>query len=372
MIYLDNAATTKPYPEAVAKAAEIMAYTWGNPSSGHEFGALARLELDNARKIVANALGASPGEVYFTSGGTEADNIAILGGCLARKNRHVVTTAIEHAAVAKTIRNLRREHGFAVDYIPLKGGRLDLEALENTITEQTSMVSVMLVGNEVGTIQPVAEISRIVKRKNRAALLHCDAVQGFSKLPFTVDSLGVDMLSISAHKIGGIQGCGALYLRSGTRIFARQFGGGQENGLRSGTESVPLIAAFGEATRLTFASPEKNAVHMTDVRNYCIAELSRRFSTAVILTDKACAPHIISFTLPDTDAAQTVAALGNHGICISNGAACQSNERDNKRGQALEAYGLTDAEIRSTLRVSLCSGNTREDIDAMVAELLHV
>ena len=371
LVYLDNAATTKPYPEAAAKAAEIMSLGWGNPSSEYEFGVQAKREIAKSREIIANTLGAQPKEIYFTSGGTESDNLAILGTCTAGAGRHVVTTAVEHSAVAKTVRNLRREHGFEADYIPLKNGGLDLELLDRAVTDKTALVSVMLVGNEVGTIFPIAEVSRIVKRKNPKVLLHCDAVQGFGKIPFMVDELGVDLLSISAHKIRGIQGAGALYVKAGTPVFARQFGGGQERGLRSGTESVPLIAAFGEATRITFVRMGDSIARMTTVRDYCIAELRRYFNGIRILSDEACAPHIVSFTLPGIDAQETVRRLGAQGICISNGAACKSNEPPNpdKREQALASYGLTDAQIRSTLRVSLCAENTCEDIDALIAAL---
>ena len=371
LIYLDNAATTKPYPEAVAKAKEIMTIGWGNPSSEHGFGAQAKCEIEKSREIISAALGAQPKEIYFTSGGTEADNLAIFGACTAGAGGHIVTTAVEHSAVAKTVRNLRREHGFEISYIPLKNGGLDLELLEKSVTDETLLVSVMLVDNEVGTIFPLAVVSRIIKRKNPKVLLHCDAVQGFGKIPFAVNELGVDLLSISAHKIHGIQGSGALYVKEGTQLFARQFGGGQEKSLRSGTESVPLIAAFGEATRITFERMDDSLAQMTSMRDYCIAELRRHFNSVRILTDEACAPHIVSFTLPGVDAQETVRQLGAQGICISNGAACKSNEppNPNKRGQALTSYGLTDAQIRSTLRVSLCAENTRADIDALIAAL---
>ena len=372
MIYLDNAATTKPCPEAVEIATEVMTSKWGNPSASYGFGEQGKAILSSSRAQVAVALGANPSEIYFTSGGTEADNLAIFGAVTARKEigQHVVTTAVEHSAVSKTMRNLRREHSCEVTYVPMKGRTLDLQALENSITDETVLVSVMLVQNEIGTVFPLPEISKIVKRRNPNTLLHCDAVQGFGKIAFTVDEIGVDLLSVSAHKIHGISGCGALYVREGTQLFARQFGGGQENGLRSGTESVALIAAFGEAVRITFANLAQNAAHMTALRDYSLTELSKRFPNAKLNTDALCAPHIVSFTLPGIEAANAVQALGAQGICISNGAACKSNERgDDKRKQALEYYGLTDAQVRDTLRISFCGGNTVDEIDAMAAAL---
>ena len=371
-IYLDNAATTKPYAEAVQKATEVMTAKWGNPSASYSFGERSKAVITTARKQVAHALGALSHEIYFTSGGTEADNLAILGAVTAHNKlgKHVVTTAVEHSAVSKTVRNLRREHGCEVTYVPMDGGNLDLNALEQAITDETVLVSVMLVQNEVGTIFPLREISRVVKRKNPDTLLHCDAVQGFGKLPFMVDSLGVDLLSVSAHKIHGVSGCGALYVRDGVSLFARQFGGGQENGLRSGTESVALISAFGEAVRITFENLATNAAKMAALRDYALTELLKNFPNVILNTDKSCAPHIVSFTLPGIDALETVQSLGEQGIYISNGAACKSNERsDDKRKQALEYYGLTDAHVRSTLRVSFCAENTVADIDAMIEAL---
>ena len=371
-IYLDNAATTKPYPQAVAKATEVMTEHWGNPSASYGFGDRSKAQLTSARRQVAYALGAVPHEIFFTSGGTESDNLAILGAVTAHAGhgRHVVTTAVEHSAVSKTVRNLRREHGCAVTYVPIANGTLDIHALEDAITDETVLVSVMLVQNEVGTVFPLREISKTVKRKNPNTLIHCDAVQGFGKIPFTVDELGVDLLSVSAHKIHGVSGCGALYVREGVSLFTRQFGGGQENGLRSGTESVALIAAFGEAIRITFETLARDAAHMTALRDYTLSELPKHFPDVKLITNTDCAPHIVSFTLPGIDAQDMVERLGAQGICISNGAACKSNERsDGKRKQALEYYGLSDDEVRSTLRVSFCGDNTFDEIDAMIAAL---
>jgi cysteine desulfurase len=348
----------------------MMKAQWANPSSSHAFGVRCKEEIENARRVTANALGAAPEEVYFTSGGTESDNMALFGGAFAGNEKQIVTTSVEHAAVAKTVRNLRREHGYSVDYVPLSGGELDLDYLERAVTEKTAVVSIMLVQNEVGTVFPLAEISRIVKRRNPNALVHCDAVQGFGKIPFTVDGLGVDLLSVSAHKVHGIAGCGALYVRNGVNIFARQFGGGQERGLRSGTESAPLIAAFSEAIRTVFANFEADAEKMTQLRDYAMLRLKACFLDARLNTNERCAPHIVSFTLPGINAGDAVQALGKRGICVSNGSACKSNSRGTeKRKQALEYYGLTDEEVRKTLRLSFCPENTAEEIDSAISAL---
>ena len=375
-IYLDNAATTKPYPEVASKVTEVLSELWGNPSSIHKFGEQSKDLISNARKDIASALGANEAEIFFTSGGTESINLAILGATTSYEQpygKHIVTTDVEHSAVAKTVRNLRREFDCKVDYLPIVNYKLDLDALERSITDETSLVSVMLVQNEVGTIFPLHEISKIVRRKNPNTILHCDAVQGFGKIKFTVDDLGVDLLSVSAHKIHGVSGCGALYVKEGTKLSARQFGGGQEKGLRSGTESTAMIAAFSEAVRITFENIDRDISHITSLRDYTLSELSKKFPEVILITDNECAPHIVGFTFPFVMAEDVVRTLGEHEIYISNGSACKSNFRSStKRKQALEYYGLSDEMVRHTLRVSFCDSNTTTEIDEMLVALANM
>lgn len=369
-IYLDNSATTKPYPQVTDKVLHMLTEGYGNPSSLYRLGVTSKLEIQNAREIVAAALAVSPEEIYFTSGGTESDNMAITGVCLANGHlgRRIVTTVAEHAAVTKTIRNFKRQ-GWDVKHIAAAGGRLDLEAMENAIDEQTILVSVMMVNNETGCIFPIDEVKRIIEQKKAPALLHCDAVQSFGKLSFSAASSGADLISVSAHKIHGVKGAGALYVKTGSKIAPIIFGGGQERGLRSGTESSPLIAAFGEAVRITFANMLNDIPQMAGLRDYCMDAITDRLPEAVIHSTKQGAPHIVNFSLPGLKNQAVVHFLDGRGICIASGAACKSNHT---RGPSvLESLGLSRALADSALRVSFSPLNAKSDVDALMEGLVE-
>lgn len=250
--YLDNSATTPVLREAAQKAAELMTEGYGNPSSLHSLGFRARQELETARQLVAARLGAKPEELVFTSGGTEGNNLAIFGAVEAGKRRgnRIVTTLIEHDSVLNAVRELEKQ-GFEAVYLkPDHEGKIHGEQLFEAVDEKTVLVTLMLVNNETGALLPVEAAAKAIRRKKAPALLHVDAVQAFGKLDFTPQKLGADLITVSAHKLHGPKGAGALYVRKGARILPRAFGGGQERGLRSGTESVPLLCAFGEAVRL--------------------------------------------------------------------------------------------------------------------------
>lgn len=370
VIYLDNSATTKPYPEVVDKMTEMLTKTYGNPSAEYRLGRDSKQELTNARRIIADSLGVKAKEIYFTSGGTESDNLAITGACLAHRNigNRIVTTEAEHPAVTKTIRDLKRQ-GWEVAYVPTLDGKLDLEKLAEVIDEQTVLVTVMMVNNETGAIFPIHKVKEIMKQNQSPALLHCDAVQGYGKLDFTAASIGADLISISAHKIHGVKGAGALYVREGIEIFPILFGGGQEKGLRSGTESSPLIAAFGEAARITFENLENNHFYLSDLRNYCMDEIARRLPNAVIHSTKQGAPHIVNFSLPGLKNKRVVQYLDAKGIYVGSGAACKSNH---SRGPSmLESLGLSRSLADSALRVSFSTMNTRREIDMLVGTLVQ-
>lgn len=364
-IYLDNSATTKPYPEVTQKVVQMLTEKFGNPSSIYRLGIESRYEIQTAREKVAEALSVSADEIYFTSGGTESDNLAIIGACKmnAVQGRHIVTTVAEHAAVTKTIRHLKQQ-GWTVDYIPAPGGELDLAAMENAVTEQTTLVSVMLVNNETGCIFPVGLVKDIIRRKNPAALLHCDAVQGFGKVPFTAASIGADLISVSAHKIHGVKGAGALFVKSGAKILPLMFGGGQEKGVRSGTESTPLIAAFGKAVDITFGNLARDMAHMASLRDYCIAKINDCLPTAVIHSNAKGAPHIINLSLPGTKNEAVVRHLDAKGIFIASGAACKSNY---SRGPSiLESLGISRQSAESALRISFSPLNRQDEVDALI------
>lgn len=367
-IYLDNSATTKPYPQVINKVGQMLSEVYGNPSALYRLGRESKQEMNNARQIIADSLDVTAEEIYFTSGGTESDNLAITGACLANsKHGHrIVTTVAEHPAVTKTIRDFKRK-GWEVDYISALGGKLDLDELERAIDEKTVLVSVMMVNNETGCIFPINKVKQIMKQKQSPALLHCDAVQAYGKLKFTAASTGADLISMSAHKIHGVKGAGALYVKKGTNIYPTIFGGGQESGLRSGTESTPLIAAFGEAVRITFANFEKDVLHMSELRNYCIDRLVNKVPLAVINSTKQGAPHIVNFSLPGINNKKVVQYLDTKDIYIGNGASCKSNH---SRGPSmLESLGLSRDLANSALRISFSPMNSKNDVDVFIKAL---
>lgn len=364
MIYFDNAATTKVSDEAARAVYLAMTESYGNPSSSHALGREAREIIGTARKTVAAAIGAQPETIYFTSGGTEADNLAIISAAenMKRRGGHILTTAIEHDAVLKCMAELERQ-GFEVEYIkPDRHGDIPVSAFESALREDTVLVSLMLVNNEVGSVLPVAEVSKMLRRRKSQALLHTDAVQGFLKIPFTVKSLGADLLTLSAHKIHGPKGVGALYVRKGLRLLPRSFGGGQESGLRAGTESVPLIAGFGAAVEQGLKSRERDIAEMLKIRDYIRAQLRVRLPEAKIL-GSAAAPHILCLSLPGYKSEVLLNWLDMRGICVSKGSACKKG----RRSHVLEAMGLSSGEIDGALRVSLSAQNTMEEAEAFVS-----
>jgi cysteine desulfurase len=367
-IYLDNAATTKPYPEVTKKVVKMLTEIYGNPSSMHRFGKESKLELEKARQTIADSLGAEAEEIYFTSGGTESDNLALKGALWANSGNgnRIVTTVAEHAAVMKTIRDFKRQ-GWEVIYISAPNGVLNLEELEAAIDENTVLVSAMLVNNETGCIFPVNKIKQSIREKKSPALLHCDAVQGYGKVPFTAASLGADMISISAHKIHGPKGTGSLYVKKGIKLFSVNLGGGQEHGLRSGTESTPLIAGFGEAVRITFSKMQEDTIHMKKLRDYCIDRIRDQIQYAVISSNKLGAPHIVNFSLPGLNNKDVVRYLDTREIFISSAAACKSNY---SRGPSvLESLGLSRSLAESALRISFSHLNKKEDVDVLLKAL---
>jgi cysteine desulfurase len=343
---------------------------YGNPSSIHRLGKESKVELEKARQIIADSLQVEPDEIYFTSGGTESDNLAIKGACLANSNygNRIVTTVAEHPAVMKTIRDLKRQ-GWEVKYISAPNGELDMEELEHAIDEKTVLVSAMLVNNETGCIFPINQIKQIIKQKQSPALLHCDAVQGYGKINFTVASLGADLISISAHKIHGPKGTGVLYVKNGLKMFSLNLGGGQEHGLRSGTESTPLIAGFGETVRITFTNMHKDILHMKELRDYCIDAIEDQLPKAVINSTKQGAPHIVNFSLPGFNNKKVVEFLDTKGIFISSAAACKSNH--SKGPSVLESLGLNRALAENALRISFSHLNTKNGMDALMKALIE-
>lgn len=363
--YLDNSATTQVLPSVAQKAMEMMVEEFGNPSSLHTKGFRARKLLEEARGLVADRLGAQPEEITFTSGGTESNNLALFGAAQARcrLGNKIVTTAAEHDSVLNPCHALEKQ-GFEVVYLkPDATGRLPEDALMDAIDEKTILVSVMLVNNETGAIFPVQAAGRAIRRKKAPALLHVDAVQGFGKMPFTVKKLGVDLLTLSGHKIHGPKGIGALYVKKGVRILPQALGGGQERGMRSGTESVPLICALGEAVR-QLPQPEE-ALSQVGKLNALLREKLEQLPGVVIHSPEDGLPYVLNFSAGRVRGETMLHFLAERGVYVSSGSACGKA----KPSHVLESMGLPKEQVESALRVSFSRFSTQEDVDALVEGL---
>ena len=361
--YLDHAATTQVRPEAVKAAVEAMTEGWGNPSSRHALGQRAAAALKGWRAEVAEGLGCEPGEVTFLSCGTEGDNWAIRSAVELgrRKDGHIVTTAIEHAAVLETCKALERK-GFEVTYLlPDRDGRIDPSQVEEALRPDTVLVSMMLVNNELGTILPVAQAAQAIRRAGSPALLHCDAVQGFLKVPFTPKELGVDLLVVSGHKIHAPKGIGAMYIRKGLKLPPLMTGGGQEDGLRPGTEPTAQIAAFAAAVQAGRASFQADRTHMEGLKRYAVEQLASQVPQVQVLVEGG-APHILPLTLTGYKSEVVVRFLSDRGICISSGSACHKG----KPSHVFAALKRPKRELDGALRVSFSYDSTKEDVDALV------
>ena len=365
MIYLDNSATTKPNAACVQAMTRLLCDTWGNPSSVHALGIAAERELKNARKEVATSLGAEPDRVFFTSGGTEADNWAIFSTCerLKKRGNHIVTTAVEHHAVLHPMKALEAK-GFEVTYLqPDEAGFVCADALKAALRPDTILVSIMMVNNESGAVMPIADMIRITRRLSPLALFHTDAVQGFLKLPFKAKTLGADLISVSGHKIHGPKGVGALYIRPGLPLPPFIHGGGQESNFRSGTENLPGICGFAAACAGTDAQQE--IARMTDLRDYCRARAQE--IPGLVLIGQQAAPHIVNLSLPGLRSQGIINCLQTKGIYVSAGSACSKGHRSH----VLEAMHLPPAVIDGSVRISFCGDNTREDVDRLIDALLE-
>ena len=363
MIYLDNSATTKPCPEAVEAVNQALTQQWGNPSALYGFGIEAAHDLRAARQQIAAALGAEPDRVFFTSGGTEADNWAILGTVkrLGKRGKHIITTAIEHHAILNCTKELESQ-GYRVTYLkPDSQGRITVEALKAALTPDTILVSVMMVNNEVGSVSPIRELARLTHRICPDAVFHTDAVQGFLKIPFQAKALGADLISISSHKVHGPKGAGALYISPRLKSFpALMLGGGQEGGYRSGTEATPAIFGFAAACRAVSATFREDTARERAMLEALVQKLSGLPGVRI----NGCheAPHILSLSVPGVPVQNTINLLQDASICVSAGSACAKGHRSH----VLTAMGIRPEIIDCTFRVSLCKDTTQEELDKLV------
>lgn len=362
--YLDNSATTAVCKAAADKALYMMTDNYGNPSSLHKMGIRAEEEVEKAREIIARTLSVDSREIIFTSGGTEANNTAVFGAAqaLRRRGDRVIVSAVEHPSVHESAKRLS-ELGFDVHYAPVdKDGAVDIEALKALLNNKTILVSVMAVNNETGTIQPIERVSKLVHKLSPEALFHCDAVQAYCKTPLKPQKYGVDLMTVSAHKIHGAKGAGALYIRSGARISPLLYGGEQQKKLRPGTESAPLIAAFGAAA--AEADIQADSGYIRELSSYALG-LLRQTDGISINSPADALPYIINISAEGIRSETMLHHLESTGVYISSSSACAKG----KRSYVLEAMGLSDSRIDSSLRISFSKYNTKEDIDALTAGL---
>lgn len=363
-IYLDNSATTRVYKEAADAAYAAMTEAYGNPSSLHGKGIEAERIMEDARKKIAGALGCDAGGLLFTSGGTEANNLALIGTALAKKRRgnRVVISAYEHDSVMKAGEYLE-ENGFEVVRLtPDERGEIAPGAVFEAVNEKTVLVSVMLVNNEVGSVNPVADISAAAKRKNPDVVFHCDAVQAFGKMPFRADRLGADLVTVTAHKIGGPKGVGALWLKKGARVLPLHFGGEQEKRLRPGTEALPLIAAFGEAAEISRASLPEFQRRTEELQGRLLAGI--KDEPGILLNSKEGAlPAIVNISVPGIRSEIMLHFLESRGIYVSSGSACARGAGSH----VLKALGYPAERVDSALRISFGRENTPEDVDELLS-----
>ena len=362
--YLDNSATTKVSETAAKKAYEMMTENYGNPSSLHARGIKAEDELISARSSIAKALGVTSAEIYFTSGGTEANNLAVFGTVnrLKKRGNKIVTTAFEHSSVYESVKHLE-ENGFQTVYVkPDENGHFSIEDFENAIDKNTILVSVMAVNNELGTILPIERLKKIIEKKQSPALLHCDCVQAFGKIPLKLSKIGVDLASVSGHKVHAPKGTGALFVRKNLHIKPLFFGGEQEKKLRPGTEALPLITGFSQAVKEFDII--KNYNYIKELNAYAKERLLELDDIAINSPEDAL-PYIINFSALGIRSETMLHFLAQKEIYVSSGSACAKG----KPSHVLSAAGLSRERADSALRVSFCELNTKEDIDALISAL---
>ena len=366
MIYLDNSATTKPCAEAVEAMVSAMTENWGNPSALYGFGIDMAKLLRTARMQVAAAMGAEPDRVFFTSGGTEADNWAIF--CAAKrfgkKKKHIITTSVEHHAILHVMQELEHQ-GFEVTYLqPDFEGRISLADLKAALRKDTFLVSIMMVNNEVGSVMPISQMVKLTRKLCPDAIFHTDAVQGFLKVPFQAKTLGADLITVSSHKVHGPKGAGALYISPRLRSFPPMIhGGGQESGFRSGTEATPAILGFAAACAAMAPTMKADIAKEKALLDSCIEKLSQIHGVKINGAHEA--PHILNLSIPGVPTQNTINILQDKDICVSAGSACAKGHRSH----TLTAMRLSPETMDGSFRVSLCRDNTEEELELLIATI---
>lgn len=372
-VYLDNSATTRCSVRARDLMMQILTEDYGNPSSLHNKGKEAEDYIRRAREQIARTLKIDGRALLFTSGGTESNNLALIGGALAnrRLGRHIITTAIEHPSVHAPLAHLK-ELGYEITELSVdRDGVISLEELRCALREDTVLVSIMMVNNEIGALEPVMEAGRLIKEKNPKTLFHVDAIQAYGKFHIYPQKWGIDLLSVSGHKIHAPKGTGFLYIADKVKVQPMIFGGGQQKGLRSGTENVPGVAALGEAVAEIYENFEEKTERMYALRERLIAGIGEIEGVTVNgRADRSCAPHIVSISIRDVRSEVMLHSLEEYGIYVSAGSACSSHKPAPSR--TLQALGLSKGAVESTIRISLSVDTTQEEIDYTVAKLKEI
>ena len=372
-VYLDNSATTMSYPEVGELVYKVMCRDYGNPASMHRKGVEAEHYIREAKETLAKILKVNAKEIFFTSGGTESDNLALIGCARANKRsgNHLITTSIEHPAILNTMRYLEEEEGFRVTYLPVDSkGKVKLDALKEALCPETILVSIMYVNNEVGTVQPVEEAAKMVKEYDSSILFHTDAVQGFGKYHIYPKRMGIDLLTASGHKIHGPKGVGFLYIGDKVKIHPILFGGGHQKNIRSGTENVPGTAGLGLAAKMIYQDMDMKVALMRELKNYFIEGISKIEDTTIHgFTDEGSAPHIISVGIAGIRSEVLLHALEDKGIYVSSGSACSSNHPS--VSGVLKGIGAADEYLDATLRFSMSEFTTKEEIDYTLETLYN-
>ena len=377
-IYLDNAASTPIDKEVIDEMLPYMTSNYGNPSSLHKLGRHSRQGILNSRFKVSKLIGCDISEVHFTSGGTESNNLA-LTGCskwIKKTNQscnQIIVSEIEHDSILETVSNIEKEMKFKVDFVPVKkDGLVNEERFKELISSETGLISIMLVNNEIGTIQPIKKLSEIARNKNKKAIFHTDAIQALGKIPLNVKDLGVDLLSISSHKINGPKGAGALYVKRGFNLEPILFGGGQESRLRSGTENVQSIVGFGKACEVATKKLEANKNRIKEIQNYTIKRITTEIPLSKLNGSKnQRVPNNINFSFYGINGEDLLIKLDENDIALSTGSACSSNKKQ-KASHVLKALGLSHQEISGSIRLSLGHQNTIEELDTTITKLKEI
>lgn len=367
-IYFDNSATTKPYDEVIDSVCNGMREYYGNPSSLHNIGLKCEKKLNSVRETIASTLNAHRDEIYFTSGGSEGNNLILKG--LAKPGHHIITTEFEHKSVLETCNELEKE-GVKITYLKVdKEGKISLEELKNSITKETVLVSIMYVNNEIGTIQDIEAIGKIIKEKSSRAKFHVDGVQGYGKLPIDVKKMNIDFLTASAHKIHGPKGVGILYIKKGAVLKSLISGGSQEKGLRAGTENLPGIIGLETAAQITFKNINENYSKVKELKEYIVGELEKIDNIRINspLRDEF-SPYILNVSFIGVRAEVLLHLLEESNIYVSTGSACTSKGSVSSGSYVVKALGLNKNEIESAIRFSFSSDNTKEEIDKTIEVL---